>query len=296
MLRHSSHPLSTGHAPDWARAWGEDRYGVWAAFEVGGVSARLRWIPPGVFVMGSPKDEPSHADWGRDETQHVVELTSGYWLATTPVTQALWEAVLGAGANESRFRHPERPVENVSWEDVDERFLPALEERCPGLGLRFPTEAEWEYACRAGTRTATYAGPLDLHGEFNAPILDPIAWYGGNSGFEYDLAEGEDSSAWPKKQYRHRRAGTRVVGLKRPNAFGLQDMLGNVWEWCQDWYAEYPRGRVADPCVWNGGSLRVLRGGAWDSSARTARSTSRGHAVASNRHWNSGFRPAGGRG
>jgi formylglycine-generating enzyme required for sulfatase activity len=165
--------------------------------------------------MGSPDDEPGR--WEAEGPRHQVALGTGYWLFDTPCTQALWEALLGE--NPSRFQDPDRPVERVSWEDVQQRFLPALNERIPGFML--PSEAQWEHACRAGTETALYTGPIEIFGEMNAPALDPIAWYGGNSGVDFDLAEGEDSTTgWWKgkdKQYPHERAGTRKVKGKQQN-------------------------------------------------------------------------------
>jgi formylglycine-generating enzyme required for sulfatase activity len=135
------------------------------------------------------------------------------------------------GENPSRFQSPRRPGERVSWEDC-QRFLEATEAQQPGLGFRLPTEAQWEYACRAGTVEATWKGDLEILGENNAPLLDEIAWYGGNSGTEFDLAEGHDSSGWPALQDPHEKAGTRMVQLKDQNPWGLYDLLGNVFEWC----------------------------------------------------------------
>ena len=113
-----------------------------------------------------------------------------------------------------------------------------------------PSEAQWEYACRAGTETALYSGNLEILGERNAPALDPIAWYGGNSGVDFDLKDGHDSSDWSEKQYPHTRAGTRPVKLKRVNPWGLYDLLGNVWEWTQDpWHVSY-QGAPANGSAW----------------------------------------------
>ncbi len=257
--RYRSHPLARGVPPAWASSWGEDRYGVFAGFEVKGVEQRMRWIEGGEFVMGSPKDEEGRDD---DEVQHEVEL-DGFWLGETPVTQALWEAVMGA--NPSQFKTPDRPVQRVSWEDC-RKFIDTLNELEQGLDVRFPTEAQWEYACRAGTTTATYAGDLKILGENNAPLLDRIAWYGGNSGREFDLDNGWDISSWREKQYASdKRAGSRRVGGRLPNAFGLHDMLGNVYECCADWKAAYPTSRVRNPDGPTGGDVRVLRGGSWFS-------------------------------
>jgi formylglycine-generating enzyme required for sulfatase activity len=209
-------------------------------------------------------------------------------LFDTPCTQALWEAVMGD--NPSRFQSPERPVEQVSWEEVQE-FLRRIEERVPGLAL--PTEAQWEYACRAGTQTATYAGDLEILGDSNAPLLDAIAWYSGNSGVGFELDNGWDSSNWPEKQYLHERAGTHPVGLKEPNAWGLYDMLGNVWEWCADGIRPYGSESVTDPIgPTKAGAERVLRGGAWILDARVVRSASRIAYDPGYRFVNFGFRCA----
>ena len=271
--------------PSWARAIGRDGYGLWAELFVKGVGYRMRWIPPGRFVMGSPEGEPGRY---KDEgPQHEVTITRGFWLGETPVTQALWEAVMGE--NPSHFKTPDRPVEQVSWEDCQgegglmERLHRALDPE-EGVGggdlgrFRLPTEAEWEYACRAGTRTATYAGAIEILGENNAPVLDEIAWYGGNSGVEYDLDEGVGSSEWSEKQHEHSKAGTRRVAQKLANAWGLHDMLGNVWEWCMDYadlasgYASEPQQDPSGPAT---GESRVSRGGAWYDDARRVRAAFR---------------------
>jgi formylglycine-generating enzyme required for sulfatase activity len=258
------HPLVDSSPPDWASEWGQDRFGVYVAFRIGTATQRLRWIPPGRFWMGSPEDEEGRLDW--EGPRHEVTLMEGFWLFDTPCTQALWEAVMGE--NPSRFVSPMRPVERVSFEDV-QRFLERVNERVQGLSLELPSEAQWEYACRAGTETATYAGPMVIVGENNAPVLDSIAWYSGNSGVDFDLEDGEDSSGWDKKQYEHTKAGTRKVGLKKPNPWGLRDMLGNAWEWCADAWHNSHDGAPADGSARAGGGAadRVIRGGSWHGSA-----------------------------
>ncbi len=267
------HPLATGCPPRWASGWGQDRYGVFVEFTLQEVTQQLRWIPPGRFWMGSPEEEPGRFD--NEGPRHQVTLTEGYWLFDTPCTQALWEAVMGN--NPSYFKSPTRPVEQVSWDNVQD-FLARLNARIPGLDLMLPSETQWEHACRAGTETAIYTGALDILGENNAPALDPIAWYGGNSGVDFELDNGYDSSDWPEKQYPHTKAGTRPVKLKRANPWGLYDMLGNVWEWCQDhWHDDY-QGAPNDGSAWEGrdaGALRVQRGGSWVSLARFVRAAFR---------------------
>ena len=251
-------------------------YGVWArlfiATEHGSATQRFRWIEPGSFWMGSSEDEPGHLD--NEGPRHLVTLTRGFWLADTPCTQAFWLAVMGDSP--SRFQSPHRPVEQVSWKDV-QRFLAALEQVLPGCGASMPTEAEWEYACRAGTTSAIYAGDFDILGANNAPALDPIAWYGGNSGVDFDLDSGEDSSNWDEKQYPHERPGTRAVAGKQPNAWGLYDMLGNVWEWCADGRRAYTDEAQVDP--WGDAegdaALRAIRGGSWYGGAGWVRSAFR---------------------
>ncbi|MCK6591998.1 MAG: formylglycine-generating enzyme family protein, partial [Polyangiaceae bacterium] len=237
----AGHPLAGGLPEPWAAEWGGDFYGPFMSFAVGDVVQRMRWVPAGKFMMGSPEGEAGRYD---DERLHLVVLRQGFWLADTPCTQALWQAVMGN--NPSEYQSPDRPVENVSWYDC-QVFLRELNRLIPGLETRLPTEAEWEYACRGGTTMATWVGDLDIRGENNAPVLNDIAWYGGNSGVGYELAEGWDSSRWPNKQYPHTKAGTRPVARKLPNPLGLFDMLGNVYEWCKDWYGPYDDVPVMEP-------------------------------------------------
>ena len=266
--------------PQWASSMGRDRFGLWASFEVDGIVQRMRYIPPGRFFMGSPEDEPGR--WGDEGPRHLETISEGFWLAETPCTQALWETV--TGENPSEYPSADRPVEQVSWEDC-RKFFETLEERVPGLAARFPSEAEWEYACRAGTETATYAGPIEILGAHNAPILDDIAWYGGNSGKDFDLAKGYDSSGWDEKQYEHTMAGTRPVAQRDPNTWGLYDMLGNVYEWCEDlWRPNYDAKPQGPP--------RVHRGGSWNADARSGRAACRFHGVPGFRWYSLGFRLA----
>ncbi len=283
--------------PTWTSAIGRDHFGLWSEITIEPsqgepVIQRLRWIPPGRFSMGSPKDEPGR--YGDEGPQHQVILTQGYWLFDTPCTQALWEAVMGMGKNPSRFQSPSRPVEQVSWDQVQD-FLKQINSRFPELNLTLPSEAQWEYACRAGTETAIYTGDLEILGERNAPALDPIAWYGGNSGKDFDLENGFDSSSWLEKQYPHTRAGTRPVKLKQPNSWGLYDMLGNVWEWCQDhWHDDY-QGAPTDGSAWErteAGAGRVIRGGSWRDGARGVRAAYRSRRDPDSRNDLLGFRCA----
>ena len=293
--------------PEWADAMGRDRFGLWADIAVGAklgqpVIQRLRWIPPGQFMMGSPENEQGH--YNDESPQHPVTIRLGYWLFETPCTQALWEAVMHS--NPSNFKSPLRPVEQVSWDDA-KTFLQRINEKYPGLALALPNEAQWEYACRAGTETALYTGGIKILGERNAPALDAIAWYGGNSGEGYELPEGYDSSGWDEMQYRNPKSGTREVGQKQPNPWGLYDMLGNVWEWVEDpWHPNY-KGATMDGSLWESdrnpfplgegrvrdtGAARVLRGGSWGSHARDCRSAYRDYYQSDSRDYGIGFRCA----
>ncbi len=202
-----------------------------------GVAMELVWIPEGEFMMGS-EDGRSN-----ERPVHRVRITQGFWMGRHEVTQAQWQAVMGT--NPSSFQGMDHPVENVSWNDSQE-FMGRLSE-IVGYEFRLPTEAEWEYACRAGTETAYYFG--------DAPDrLDRFAWYRDNSG-----------------------NSTQPVGEKRANIWGLHDMHGNVWEWCLDWYDEefYARSPVEDPVNTTPGSFRVVRGGSWDDGDWNCRSTHR---------------------
>jgi formylglycine-generating enzyme required for sulfatase activity len=219
--------------PFWAAAAGSDDTGRWADLVLRDVRQRLRWIPPGSFTMGSP-----HSEAGRDagEVPHRVDLSSGFWLMDSPCTQALWQEVMAA--NPSRFADdPQGPVEGVSFADV-QAFIAALNQRVHGEAFSLPSEAQFEYASRAG------------HDEpFGGAALDAIGWYAGNSG-----------------------GRTHPVRAKQANRWGLYDLHGNVWEWCGDWRANYPAEPVTDPHGLDWGlSQRVIRGGSWMSSAERCR-------------------------
>jgi len=284
----------------WASGLGRDRYGLWADFAIDDIRQRLRWCPPGRFWMGSPENEAGRYD--NEGPQTDITLEQGFWLFDTPVTQELYEAVTGK-KNPSRFISPTRPVENVDWNDAQD-FMARINERLKQLdgdgdGLQFtlPSEAQWEYACRAGTAEATYAGPLEILGANKAPILDKVAWYGGNSGKDFELEKGDDSSGWPEKQYDHRKAGTMPVKMKSANPWGFYDMLGNVWEWCEDAWQGSHEGAAPDASPRQGSqqggdSRRVIRGGSWNGGAWFCRAAVRDRVAPVARFDDLGFRPA----
>jgi formylglycine-generating enzyme required for sulfatase activity len=216
------------------------------------------YIPPGTFMMGSPVSEEGRY---RDEFQHEVTLTKGFYMQITEVTQGQWQAVMGENPSHFKDCGDDCPVESVSWNDA-QKFIEKLNRKEKGSQYRLPTEAEWEYACRAGTRTRYYTGDSEED-------LDRAGWYGRNSGGK-----------------------THPVGRKEPNGFGLYDMHGNVWEWCQDWYGDYPNGSVIDPKGPSSGSSRVLRGGSWIFYGWFVRSASRFRFVPSERYHDFGLRLA----
>jgi formylglycine-generating enzyme required for sulfatase activity len=256
--------------PAWASAMGADQYGKWLEICIGNVVQRMRWIKPGNFLMGSPKSEAGRRD--REGPQHRVTLGQGFWLADTACTQALWQAVMGK--NPSHFHAgnrggSEHPVEQVSWHDV-QVFLKDAMKKLPGCQFSLPTEAEWEYACRAGSQTAF---------SFGEPISTDQINFDGN----YPVGEGK------KGEYRERTLPVTALpangwGLYQMhgNVWGLYQMHGNVWEWCADGQRVYEDKAVADPGwadVVNppgvGAAARVLRGGSWRNDARNARSAYR---------------------
>lgn len=222
--------------PSWAVASGRDRYGLWAEFELSGVRQRLRWIPPGQFLMGSPESEfGRYADEG---PQHTVTITTGFWIFDTPCTQRLWGTVMASNSSETIGE--QHPVSRVSYDDAFV-FAERLGEELPGLTLSLPTEAQWEYCCRAGESKASYGNPAD------------ISWFSKNSGLS-----------------------THPVRTKLPNRWGLFDMLGNAYERCVDCHRIYEATSVVDPVGgMTGDSERVIRGGSWGSHARIIRAAYR---------------------
>ncbi|MBA2481601.1 MAG: SUMF1/EgtB/PvdO family nonheme iron enzyme [Planctomycetes bacterium] len=245
-------PEKPAWIPDWASAWGIDQLengAAWIDVTVAGVKQRLRLIRPGSYTMGSPPDE---SDRLTDETQHQVSFSHPFWMADTPVTQALWNAVSATqgglfgrishamrGRHKTRFTGEDLPIEQISWHDCQE-FCVRLGRVVPGLRARLPTESEWEYACRAGT-TARYCGDP----------LEELGWFSAN-------AVGV----------------SHVVKRKRANAWGLYDVHGNVWEWCDDCYGEYPTVPLRNP-VQRHGLYRVCRGGSYVDEAHVLRAARR---------------------
>jgi formylglycine-generating enzyme required for sulfatase activity len=188
----------------------------------GGVKLDLVLIPAGSFTMGDDSEKPAHK----------VTITKPFYLGKYEVTQEQWEAVMGK--NPSHFNGPKNPVEQVSWNDC-QQFLEKLNAKTGGQGGKFvlPTEAQWEYACRAGSTGKFCFGDDEKQ-------LGEYAWYAANAGEK-----------------------THPVGEKKPNAWGLYDMHGNVWEWCRDWHGKYGAEAVDDPSGPTTGAARVVRGGGW---------------------------------
>ena len=247
-----------------------------------GVSLEMVLIPAGKFVMGSPENEKGRYD---NETQHEVTLTKSYYMGKYAVTQEQWEAVMGNNPSDTPVEQllprnvtlwdalfcgiriynegANLPLTHESWEDCQE-FIKKLNAKTDG-GYRLPTESEWEYACRAGTTTAYSFGKSITKSEakINGDNIKAVWSYGPNA-----------------------------VGSYRPNAFGLYDMHGNVCEWCEDWYGDYPAGAVTDPKGPATRSSRVLRGGSFNDKESHARSSTRNDITPSDRGVNVGFRLA----
>lgn len=215
------------------------------------VKVELAEVPAGSFQMGSPKESPGAANDEADRNfnangfQHTVTITRPFRMGVTEITQEQYQLV--TGRNPSVFKNPNGPVENVSWGDAV-KFCEQLSAKT-GRTVRLPTEAEWEYACRAGSNTRFHYGDDPDYGDLSA-----YAWFENNSDRK-----------------------TQAVGQKKPNAWGLHDMTGNVWEWCQDFYGgPYQDKTVSDPKGAPSGETRVLRGGCWESRELSLRSANRG--------------------
>ncbi len=257
----------------WASVWGLDSYGYWQSFEVNGARQVMRWIPPGSFLMGSPESEPGRRD---NEGQHSVSLNDGFWLGDTACTQGLWQAVMGE--NPSYFdQGDDYPVEQVSWKDC-QRFIEELQSHVPSLPLGLPSEAQWEYACRARSNTA-------------------FSW-----GNELSVEQARYDYGWPYNGGKKRESARGPVEVLHyaPNPWGLYQMHGNVWEWCWDIYVGdltnlseigSDNQKASEPLE---DQRRVLRGGSWFSDGGNLRSAYRYAVTPGSRDDYIGFRLAGG--
>ena len=229
--------------PEVIRQAGEKR-----TLNIGGIDYTFCWCPPGTFLMGSPENE---AGRNSNEKQHEVTLTHGFWLLETEVTQTMWANVMGN--NPSYFKGDRLPVEQVNWDECRE-FCRELSRLSVNRKFRLPYEAEWEYACRAGTKT-----PFHFGGMLN----------GDQANCNGEHPYGTENKGRNMEQ-------TCTVKSYEPNAWGLYDMHGNVWEWCDDLFEEYPETSVTNPIGSATGSYRVIRGGSWNRGARGCRSAYRG--------------------
>ncbi len=295
---------------------------------VPGIDVEMKWLEPGRFTMGSPEGEsgrdsdevPHQVRLHNGFWMGRCEVTMKQWKALmgTDIRAQLSKAVgddtlYDVGGKKQTIRdywgvgrdldpvsriakeEDDLPVYYVSWEDAAEfcRKLNRAERvagRLPaGYEYRLPSEAEWEYACRAGTGGPIYQGVFERKGTNNAPALDPIAWYAGNSSVDY-TGRGWDTKDWEQKQYPDGLAGPRSVATRQPNAWGLHDMLGNMWEWCADWYDSYPSGQQDDPRGPASGTKKVCRGAGWDSAAYYVRAAERASEPPGWRSRSVGFR------
>jgi formylglycine-generating enzyme required for sulfatase activity len=296
-----------------------------------GPGLALHWCPPGEFMMGSPDTEPGRDAYEVLHSVKLTkgfwlgetEVTQGQWDAVTGTTlrdQARKmledEALYPDGGRDITLREahgaakgskaipsvtaaqaPNIPMYYISWDDAV-RFCKTLTDKerkagrlPPGLVYALPTEAQWEYACRAGTQTATYAGEMTVLGENNAPVLNDIAWYGGNSSVGYRGA-GWTTDGWPNQAFPGKIAGPRRIGQKQANAWGLKDMLGNLYEWVHDFSAVPTEAPATDPKGPPTGTAHPYRGGAWKHYASMCRAAKSFEAVPTLRNNALGFRVA----
>ena len=228
--------------PGWAEAMTSDPYGMVATVRLRGLrsapwsSMRFRLMKAGRFHMAADDSEPGRRLY--EGPKHEVILSRDFWMAETPCTQEAYGQL--TGQNPSRFIAPLRPVESVSWAEVAE-LIDELNSLAEGVRFALPSEAQWEFCARAGQAYAD-----------STPRLNEQAWY-------------RDTAS----------SSTHVVGAKAPNPWGLYDMLGNVWEWCDDWYAPYTAHSAVDPSGPRVGERRVVRGGSWADTASRIRWTTR---------------------
>jgi formylglycine-generating enzyme required for sulfatase activity len=255
-------PAQPRFAPSWAERFGEDREGIFAKFGLDGVPFEWRWIPPGRFWMGAAANEKPNFE--KERPRHEVILTHGFWMGRTPVTQEQWLALMKELP--SRRHGDALPVEKVSWEDAM-AFAMRLNVERPGLAATLPTEAQWEYACRAGTHGAFGDGSPCTEPEGSDPALDRLGWFHANSNYQ-----------------------THPVGLKDCNPWGLHDMHGNVWEWCLDGARRYGDALEVNPVGFLGGFLAVIRGGSWLRRAGHCRCAGRNSRERGTREFDLGFR------
>lgn len=253
-------------SPEWSRVVGHDQYGFYSDLTINDVIQRFRWVEPGSFMMGSPKSEEGR--WDNEDLHHVT-LIQGFWLADTAVTQEAWKVVMNE--TPSYFKGDlNLPVEQVNWNDC-QGFIQKINDDTPGLGLRFPTERQWEYACRAGTNTPFYFGEKN----------------------DLSLKKVNYSGRWKEHDFN---GETKPVKSSPPNDWGFYEIHGNTYEWCEDlWYENLGFEPVVEPMKQVPGQKkswfeRVVRGGAWISRGRRCRSASRRGVVPHTYDYDIGFR------
>jgi formylglycine-generating enzyme len=241
------------------------------------VPTNMMWVRAGTYVMGSPTNEP---DRDTDETQHTVTLTNGFYVSRYLVTQGAYLAIMNTNPSYFASNQLAWPVETVSWFDAS-NYCAQLTQQAQSAGqifsnwsYRLPTEAEWEYACRAGTITPFYYG---------TNLLSGMANFDG----EYPYMGGVGTTNNPNGIFLNQ---TTTVGSYQPNSLGLYDMAGNLREWCLDWYGAYPTNSVSNPQGTNNGTERVFRGGAFNSQGDECRSARRDSYYPTSRFNTIGFR------